>query len=365
MARVLLTDSYGLRFNSPRNSRHTQVWKNFNDGSKLRFRGLLPLNPFNSRSFDLLHTFNGIPWTRKPWLILFESYLPRTFGKRAILRSKILRERLLLPNCRKLIAMSEYARRKFVYWNAGWNRISEALAKMVVMHPNLPLRQNSPRTYSGGRLEVLFVGNHFARKGGITALRLASLASKHKLPIRLHIVSGLADIGEQYTDYPGRARYDADLELLKLDNVVFHNSLPNSDVLKLMSECHLLLLPTIDDTFGFSALEGFSYGMPCLATAVCALPEIVKPGVNGHLLSMPTDENGNWKFLNERRWEILDETYTRLAQESLGWIETLLAKPRTYETLSAGAIEQVRQHHSSSGASARFDEIYAAALAFD
>jgi glycosyltransferase involved in cell wall biosynthesis len=358
--RVLLTDSYLMRFNAARRSEHLLVWKKFGDSKWGLLDGIALCNPFESS--DLVHTFNKIPLTRRPWIVSFESYLPRTFGKHEMRGRNTLREQLLSPKCSKIIAISEYARRKFAYYNRGWSGLVEAVRKMEVVYPNIPLQTTRPKSYAGGELSLIFVGNHFARKGGVVAVRLARAAKERGLPIRVHVISSLAGIGTQYTDYQDRSKYLSDLELLKLDNVVYHGSLPNAEGVRLMGECHFQFLATIDDTFGFSVLEGLSAGTPCIATSVCALPEIVKPGVNGHLLSMQTNENGNWKFLEERDWEILDTTYTRLANETLDWIAGILEEPQRYEVLSSGAIEQVRQHHDIALASKRFDAMYVAAV---
>ncbi len=356
---ILLSEDHGLRFNSPRESRHQLMWKWFPHDWKWRpLDGLALWNPLEY--FDLIHSFNKIPLTRKPWVITFESILPRTIGKGERILRLVLRERLLEENCYKIIAISEYARRKFAFFNRGWSGLEQATRKLEVLYPNLPLRARRPKSYAAGELSLIFVGNLFAHKGGVAAIRFAKKAKERRLPVRLHVISSLQY--SDYTDCPDRSRYNRDIELLELDNVAFHGSLPNSEVIRLMGESQFQLLPTLDDTFGFSVLEGFSTGTPCIATAVCALPEIVKPGANGHLLSMPTDENGNWKYLRQRNWEILDATYTRLANETLDWIEAFLDSPGQYEALSAGAIEQVRQHHDATLASQRLDAIYSAAI---
>lgn len=357
---VLMTEGHGLRFNSPRVSRHQLVWKRFPYNWKWRpLDGVAFLDP--RQSFDLLHSFNQIPFTRKPWIVSFESILPRTIGKGEKALRVMLRERLFAENCRKIIAISEYARRKCLFFNRGQRSMEDATRKMEVIYPNLPLRTDSPKSYSGKQVMLLFVGNDFARKGGVVALRLAKKARKRRLPITVHIISKLQGIGTQYTDYPDSARYSSDLELLRGENVIFHGTLSNCEVVTLMARSHFQLLATIDDTFGFSVLEGFSAGTPCMATRVCALPEIITPGVNGHLLSMPTDENGNWIHLRERSWEILNATYSRLADEALDWLETFLQDRLRYEALSAGAIARVREHHDAASIGDRLDAIYSAA----
>ncbi len=49
-------------------------------------------------------------------------------------------------------------------------------------------------------LQVIFVGNEFARKGGIVLLRIAKAALARRLPIRFHVVSATRYAGNIYTD---------------------------------------------------------------------------------------------------------------------------------------------------------------------
>ena len=316
--------------------------------------------------YDLVHSFNKIPVVNKPWIVTFESMLPRTIGAGAGIVYQQLRPKLLEHNCRKLIAMSEYARRRFIDQNREWTELEDVLTKLIVVHPNLPLRVEVPKTYSKKEvLDVIFVGNDFAQKGGIVMLRLAKKAFADHLPIKFHVVSRLNCGPKVFADYPDMRNYQEDLNLLRLPNVTFHGTLPNSELLRLMSTCHIQLLATLDDTYGFSVLEGFSVGIPAVTTDVCALPEFVKPGVTGLLLSLDKNHIGRWKFLTERNrseyWDILDETYERLSNQALDALVTI-AESGAYEFLSAGALQQVRTHHNSIDASRRLDLIYSACL---
>lgn len=144
--------------------------------------------------------------------------------------------------------------------------------------------------------------------------------------------------------------------------MTFHGTLPNPKVLQLLAESDFQLMPTIHDTYGYSVLEGFSVGTPAITTAVCALPEIMRSGENGHLLPLPTDENGKWVHLHERNWEVLNTTYNRLASETMEWIEAFMKHPEQYQTLSAGAIERIREHHESQRVGHRLDDIYSSAM---
>lgn len=64
-----------------------------------------------------------------------------------------------------------------------------------------------------------------------------------------------------------------------------------SDVAELMPDLNLLIVPSLWEGFGLTALEAMALGVPVVATSVGGLPEIVHHGTTG-LLVPPADETG-------------------------------------------------------------------------
>lgn len=64
-----------------------------------------------------------------------------------------------------------------------------------------------------------------------------------------------------------------------------------SDVCELMPDLNLLIVPSLWEGFGLTALEAMAVGVPVVATSVGGLPEIVEHGTTG-LLVPPADEEG-------------------------------------------------------------------------
>jgi glycosyltransferase involved in cell wall biosynthesis len=319
-------------------------------------------NPFGV--FDLVHTFNKIPlWTNKPWMVTFESILPRTLGPKQEIMRDILRERLLSPQCKGIIAISNYAIRRTTAYLAGWDRLPELLSMIEMIPPNIQPAERVAE-YSGGPLKVIFIGNHFARKGGIVALRMARLAQAAGLPIHFHLVSSMEYGAGIYTDCRDPNAYDADLEALTLENVTLHGRLSNTAVLELIAASHFVLLPTLHDTYGYSLLEGMSLGVPSLATATAAIPEFVKDGENGFLLPLENDATGDWIELSHPplQWDILDRTYDALAEAALERLNRVLHEPKLWKSLSEGALHHIRAHHDAEIIGARLEKKYSAAL---
>lgn len=187
-----------------------------------------------------------------------------------------------------------------------------------------------------------------------------------RLPITINLVSGMNYGSRVYTDFPDNMRYQKDLKLLNLNNIVFHKLKSNREVIKLLSQSHLQIMPTLDDTYGFSILEGFSVATPAITTNVCALPEIVHHNQNGYILNLDVNEDRNWIHLSRRNssdyWDILDSTYDNLVEQALRLIVEIVVKPEHYELLSAGAIAQAFNVHDSRSKSELLDNIYLEAM---
>ncbi|AFZ59225.1 glycosyltransferase family 4 protein [Anabaena cylindrica FACHB-243] len=367
--------------NLPRNSRHTLIYPQPFPRGKYPIAKLwhplgsfIPWRPIWS-GYEVIHSFNRIISTNKPWFVTFEDHRSLYRNPKNQLESivyNILNNRLGLDNCQKIIAMSEFAKYRIIKRIEGWDVSEKIKQKLTVIHPNFPVRANHPKTYDQKQeLQFIFVGGHIARKGGIVALRFAKKAEQLGLPIKVHIISGLVMGKGVPTDFPNRDKYAEDLKLLDLNNVIYHKSLPNKQVLELLSQSHFQLLATLQDTYGFSIAEGFSVATPAISTNICALPELIRPGENGYLLDLPLNESRQWKnWVNTEKlptdeyWQILNSTYDDLAAAALQEIIKFLDrddKQEHYESLSTGALAQAQNVNNAEKQNQLFDDLYAAA----
>lgn len=360
MSKVLLAGSNHIIVpNSPRYSKHEiELYRDYRHlyiTERLLQKMWRPLEgvillTILSAQCDLIHSFNAIPYTKKPWMVTFESILPRTIGNHGNKLGSILIDRLALDNCRKIIAISNYSKEKFLKINANWIGIKSVKNKLSVIPPNFPIRVAQAKKYLRGEsLELTFVGNDFARKGGIVALRIAEKAIKMKLPIKINIISRMNYGAKVYTDCLDSSRYKKDLELLNLENVSIYKGIHNEEVIKLLMRSHFQIMCTLDDTYGFSILEGFSVGTPAITTNVCALPEFVNKS-NGLVIDLELNEYKNWIYLANREekyyWSILDQTYDELSSRALKFLTQIIDAPEDYEQLSEGSLAQANIHDS-------------------
>lgn len=85
----------------------------------------------------------------------------------------------------------------------------------------------------------------------------------------------------------GLEEYAKHLEIS--DSVIFTGFV--SDVSEILPDLNLLVIPSLWEGFGLTALEAMVVGVPVVATSVGGLPEVVEHGTTG-LLVPPADEAG-------------------------------------------------------------------------
>ena len=151
-----------------------------------------------------------------------------------------------------------------------------------------------PSPYDPARLNLLYVGRHDRQKG-LDVL----LDAMRRLPggeIVLHVVgAAVASRGTPMGDAP---------------NVVHHGWQSRDRVAAFMAGADALVMPSRWEGFGLVAIEAMRAGLPVCASAVDALPEMVKEGISGHLFP-PNDAEALTALL-----ETLDRAKLRAMRES-------------------------------------------------
>lgn len=74
------------------------------------------------------------------------------------------------------------------------------------------------------------------------------------------------------------------------DAIQFHGRIPPDRMPDFYADKHVLLNPSLRESFGVSVLEASAAGMAVVVTDVGGLPEVVDPGSSGFLLPQPTTD---------------------------------------------------------------------------
>ena len=138
-------------------------------------------------------------------------------------------------------------------------------------HRRAPDPQLRSRFASAGEKLVIHVSNLRPVKQVDAVVRLFALI-RERVPARLLIVGEGPELGraERLIDELG---------------VTAHVELAGEvqDVVGLLSVSDLFLLPSLQESFGLSALEAMACGVPVVASNVGGLPEVITDGVTGFL----------------------------------------------------------------------------------
>lgn len=373
--KILAPTRYPWRFNSPRDSRHAITNRNFLALNKLsaKIEGITVLNPFPLESFDLVHAFNRIPLGTKPFLIGFESHLPRGFGIEHTAYFRWMCHILAGERCRGIIAISDYAKRQVLKQHQGKPWVAALESKLIVRYPNIPIPDiaDSISLEPSAPIRMVFVGNHFARKGGCVVIELAEMAQAAGIDLQIEIVSA-GEVGRcSWVDPTRQGYFDDYLARLKqLPSVRLHAGLPNHAVIEVVRHSHFLLLPTLSDSFGYSTIEAMANHTPCIATAQAALREFIADNQNGWLLPLEVDDVGEWVHINmdhDRSSTEYEQIFTRtnraLAEDILRRLAALKQDPMPYAAMRKAARATAESLFSASAANEFWDSYYIGAAA--
>ncbi|WP_299821861.1 glycosyltransferase family 4 protein [uncultured Pontibacter sp.] len=311
------------------------------------------------KSSALHHFFNALSFSRQPWIVSFETALPRWGRCPGWLEQEGVK---LLANdhCKKIIAISQSAYNIQLKYLDKFPRFKNQIEnKMVVLHPAQHLLIDS---YDEKELDELItfslIGGDFFRKGGKEVLVVFDKLLEEGYPIKLQIVSKL-----DYGDYASQTTKNDFLEAVTLieknsSSIIWYKTLPNTAVLDMLKKSHIALLPTYADTYGYSVLEAQAAGCPVITTDIRALPEI-NNNECGWVINVPKDELGNGIIDNREERELLSKTIIDNLHEI---ILTILKNKEIIRMKGEASINKIKRNHNPILTASLLESIYQEAL---
>jgi glycosyltransferase involved in cell wall biosynthesis len=311
--------------------------------------------PVPEPGYDITHSFNAVPvMTRRPFIVSFESFLPRfpddhehgALARPLSWLEERLRARLASDRCVACLAFSEYARRQFLH-QARRSPYRVAIeAKLRVRYPVMSLRRDAPK-HGSNALKLLFVAHRFMGKGGPALLRAHERLRAAGVPVTTTVVSKLTWEAGDYIGPGSPELVEREHRRVGGPGVTHLGNVSNARVLELMDEADYFVLPTFHDTFGYVALEALAGGTPVIASATCALPELVEHGKNGYLIAFENDPDvGRWPWIYRRADPHYDEAYEAQIARMTDSLSAILMEAyearASYAERSAAAIERMR-----------------------
>ena len=312
-------------------------------------------------NYKLFHFFNSVNIGKKPWVNTFECYLPRGgpyYGKRLFGKKYIdlsLRK-LAATNCKKLIAMSEFAYQAQLNYLNDYGKLADGIiSKTVVIHPSqkLNIEHFSDKETDNRFLSFSMIGGDFFRKGGKEILNVFDRLLSEGSPVFLNVVSML-----NYGDYASQSS-EEDLNkakkiINKYNNIKHYLSLPNTEVIQLLKKSDIGLLPSYEESYGYSVLEAQSCGCPVITTDGGALSEINNNSI-GWVIGTDKDKDGRSVPRTENARKRISKN---IESELYEIIRNLLNRKEEINVKSVKCLDHINRQHNPISAAAKIEEIY-------
>lgn len=96
--------------------------------------------------------------------------------------------------------------------------------------------------------------------------------------------------------------------------VINHGFVGKPDLIEILKNCDIFVLPTRFDCFGISYIEAMKFGLPCVGRNICAIPEIIDEGKNGELVESesPLELAEKISFIGNN-----DELYAKYSESAI------------------------------------------------
>ena len=121
-----------------------------------------------------------------------------------------------------------------------------------------------------------------------------------------------------------------------------------------MQESHLGLLPTWQDTYGYSVLEMQANGCPVLTTSIRSLPEINRDEV-GWRVQHATNVWGEWSEIPTTRESLISQ---ELVNSLKAQLRRIFSNPEEMESKGRMAVDRIEREHNPDWHAMRLNEIY-------
>ncbi len=225
---------------------------------------------------DLIHVH------QTSWLSLIPTYLAKKYGKPIIIKEATLNgfqflKALFLPKFFKTFIL------KYAHFIAVSTMIRKDLLKQGANHDHVHLIPNGiyvniddvGQKYFKNNKKILFIGNfsHGPIKGLDILLRAMIYVNKEISDARLEII-GEGD----------KAQYESLIKTNGLEHNVFFRG-KQKNILGFYKDTNVFVLPSRSEGMSNSLLEAMGYGIPCVATNVSGVEDIIDNGKNGFIVN--------------------------------------------------------------------------------
>lgn len=319
------------------------------------------------KNVDIIHTFNHVVFADIPWVVTFESTVPRnnftvdraweksmmcTGSGVKVSDSFTLKELDLLAskNCKAIISLSEsaYMIQENMLKSIAPEYCERLMSKTVTIHPPQDVLADEEDIHKkfdalsqNDCLEFVFVGGDGFRKGIQQIIDVLS-EYEDKYNFRLTVISTMNN-----GDYASNATKEEQEKYIKImlekPWITWYEKLENANVLEIMKNCHIGLLPTFADTYGYSVLEMQACGLPVVTTDIRALPEINNDDI-GWVCHLTKDNIGGEAVLDSEEERVKRKEELTIGLQNV-FSQIFKMKPEEIMEKGIKSLERIRIDH--------------------
>lgn len=317
-----------------------------------------------NKKVDIIHTFNTVVKSNENFVVTFETLCPR-YEEFLVEQDKSVNiqysdmaleafEALRSPKCKALIAISESAKKIQEEILVNYSYKEEILKKIVVVHPPQKVHcvNLDNRSYDK-EIKFIFIGRDFFGKGGEQIIdAFEELNTEDNINFKLIIVSSFSNTNtnrpsnEKEKFYKDKVRNTSYIE--------YYEEIDNAKVIDLIKQCHIGLLPTWADTYGYSVLEFQACGCPVISTDVRALKEINNEDL-GWIIKVDKNTRGEAYFSTISEQEKLKRDIKEQLKEI---IKDIYDKKTDIKKKGERCIEKIIEKHNEDEYSKKLKKIY-------
>ncbi|MFH1663682.1 MAG: glycosyltransferase family 4 protein [archaeon] len=233
-----------------------------------------PKKLIEENSIELIYAFKVFPLNKIPWIADVEEfhYLNAFYsffhkndffsGKMHFLAKNIIKKGISNSYCKKIVPWSEYSKKTIVFF--GGKKLEE---KTTVCYP--AVNPSERKRKEKEKISLLFVATNPVYKGTEFVFP-AFRELRKKFDVELNCFGNFSEKTKK---------------MFPEINFGFASAKDFSE--KILPENDILLMPSLMESFGFTALQAFSSSIPVVSSDVMALPEINQDNKTGFLIRFP------------------------------------------------------------------------------
>lgn len=303
----------------------------------------------------ILHLLNSVNFGTMPYISTFESRLPRYFEDSEI-NMRLLISRMASSSCVAMLAASEFAYKfqiGFITPFLDGCLLDYLFSKTHILHPPQQILPRHSRTVDN-MINFIFIGNDYFTKGGAEMLDAFKKLRNEYSNFHLYILSNF------YIEPACNVLHAGDDDVKNAKQIIasmpwitLRENVPNEDALELIAKCHVGLLPSYLETYGFSVLEMQAAAVPVITTDIAAFPEINNDAC-GWIINLPSRDT-----LSASASAVTRQQYRQYAMNGLEAIlKGIMTNPEAISAKGDSAQERIKEFHSPEKYGSDLEQFY-------